>query len=299
VIEGSIDSGRTWTQLATTGAAPTAATVQGLTNNRAYLVRVAAVNPCGTGAFAAAAGPFVPVAPMPAPAALASIAEVVQDTIVRVRDGGFTLRLRAADETGAALPVDSSRTLQLEHGGRATADGSGFAPDTYVTLYLLAPAGAPTLLGTVPVAADGAFAAALPIAATLPAGVYTLQVNGIDLASVPRSVAIGVEVVPPPPDLDLTATPDEKSPSVGDTITITLTVTNHGRGPAIDVVIPRAFTEPGFTVVRTTPIEGTYRASTQEWSIARIEPGAHARLLLTAVVLPPSATAGASPRTAP
>ena len=297
VIEGSVDGGGTWTPLAATGAAPTAATVQGLTNNRPYLVRVAAVNPCGTSVFSSVAGPFVPVGPMPVTPSLAAIAEVVQDTIVRVHDAGFTLRLRAADESGAALPVDSSRMLQLEHGGRATADGSGFAPSTYVTLYLMAPGTTPTLLGTVPVTADGAFAAALPIAATLPAGLYTLQVNGIDPASVPRSVALDVEVVLPPPDLDLTATPDQAAPAVGDTITITLTVTNHGRGPAIDVVIPRAFTEPGFTVVRTTPIEGTYRAATQEWSIARIEPGAHARLLLTAVVVPP--TAVASPRTAP
>ncbi|GLC26918.1 hypothetical protein rosag_34310 [Roseisolibacter agri] len=298
VVEGSMDGGRSWTQLAATGAAPTAATVQGLTNNRAYLVRVAAVNPCGTSAFTSAAGPFVPVAPMPTPTTpLATIAEVVQDTIVRVRDGGFTLRLRAADESGAALPVDSSRTLQLEHGGRATADGSGFAPSTWVTLYLIGRGTAPSLLGTVPVATDGTFAAAVPVAATLPEGAYTLQVNGIDPASAPRSVALAVEVVPPPPDLDLTATPDRATPAVGDTITITLTVTNHGRGPAIDVVIPRAFTEPGFTVVRTTPVEGTYRAPTQEWSIARIEPGAHARLLLTAVVVPP--TAPAAPRTAP
>jgi uncharacterized repeat protein (TIGR01451 family) len=274
---------------------------------------VAAVNACGTGPFSAAVGPVVPVAPVPdesgrpavsAPGTATGTAggvrtpvttEVVQDTIVRVAAGDFTLRLRAVDQPGAVIPVDSTRTLQLEHGGRANADGSGFAPGTWVTLYLFGATGDPMLLGTVPVGPDGAFAASVPVPDALAAGDYTLQVNGIDRASVARSVALGVEVVPPPPELVLAATPDQPSPAVGDTITITLTVTNEGRGAAIDVVIPRAFTEPGFTIVHASPLEGTYHAASQEWTIGRIEPGAHARMLVTAVVLPHDA----APRTAP
>jgi hypothetical protein len=214
--------------------------------------------------------------------------DVVQDTIVRVAAGDFTLRLRAVDAPGAAIPIDSTRVLQLEHGGRATAEGSGFAPGTFVTLYVFGATVQPALLGTVAVGADGGFAASVPVPATLAPGDYTLQVNGVDRTTAARSVALGVEVAPPPPDLVLTATPDQPSPAGGDTITITLTVTNEGRGPAVDVVIPRAFKEPGFAIVRTTPLEGSYRASNQEWTIGRIEPGARARMLLTAIVLPPA-----------
>jgi hypothetical protein len=221
--------------------------------------------------------------------------EVVQDTIVRLAGGDFTLRLRATDQPGAAIPIDASRTLQLEHGGQATTDGSGFAAGTFVSLYLVAPAGTPVLLGTVPVASDGTFATTQPISETLPPGSYTLQVNGIDRNATPRAVGLGVEVAPPAPELELAATPSEPSPMVGDTITITLTVTNRGPGPAVDVVIPRAFQEPGFTVVTTTPLEGSYDAATHEWKIGRIEAGAHARMLLTAVVVLPAAPQPANP----
>jgi hypothetical protein len=214
---------------------------------------------------------------------------VVEDTIVRVAGQDFTLRLRALDQPGAAIPVDSTRALALEQGGRAAAEGTGFAPGSRVTLYLVSAAGQPLLLGAATVDGEGAFAGAGAVPATLAPGDYTLQVNGIDADAQPRTVTLGVEVTPPPPVLALAAVADEVRPAVGDTVTITLTVTNSGRGAALDVVIPRAFREPGFAVVRTTPVDGTYRAVAQEWAIPRIEPGARARLLLTAVVLAPGA----------
>jgi hypothetical protein len=220
----------------------------------------------------------------------------VEDTVVRLTSGGSSLRLRTTDQSGAAIPIDSSRTLQLEQGGRAAIDGTGFAPGTYVTVYLVDASGQPQLLGTVPVAPDGTFAATAPVAATIPVGSYTLQVNGIDRNATPRSVAVGVEVAPAAPDLEIVATPDQASPTVGDTITITLTVINQGPGPATDVVIPRAFEEPGFAVVTTTALEGSYDAAAREWTIGRIESGARARMLITAVVvLPPAAPQPSNP----
>jgi hypothetical protein len=291
-------------------ASPTAtsAVIPGLVYNVAYRVRVAASNPCGAGTFSAILGPIVPSGPMRndagapttvAPGTATSVTggirqpvptEVLQDTIVRAAGDGFTLRLRASDQPGAAIPIDGTRTLQLEQGGRAMADGTGFAPGTFVTMYLVTAGGSPSLLGRVPVTPDETFSAALPIPSGLAEGTYTLQVNGIGPNARARSVALGVEVVPPPPELDLVATPDQRSPAVGDTVVITLTVTNHGRGVATDVVIPRAFREPGLRLVRTTPIEGRYDAGTQEWTIGRIEPGAHARMLLTVVILAPAAS---------
>jgi hypothetical protein len=211
---------------------------------------------------------------------------VVQDTVLRLTGSDFALRLHTTDQAGAAIPVDSASTLWLEHGGRAAADGSGFAPGTFVTLYLLAATGEPMLLGTVPVRPDGSFSAEVPVNAAVPAGYYTLQVNGVAPGSLPRSVALGVGVAPPLPDLVLTATANEPSPAVGDTIIVTITVTNEGPGPAIDAVIPRAFREPGFVVLRTDPLEGEYNPTNETWTIPRIEPGARARMLLTVVIHP-------------
>lgn len=304
VVEVSADDGRTWTRTVLGAATPTRIDLNGLVNNLTYDVRVAATNGCGTGPFAMAPERVVPIGPTrdgagapvgstPGGATVTSggtstpvTVEVVQDTTVRIASGDFSLTLRTTDESGGGIPVDSAHVLQLEQAGRAEAEGSGFAPRTLVTLYLFGATAEPLLLGRTVVKAEGTFTASVPIDAALPPGHYTLQVNGIDRRSQLRAVALGVEVDAPPAELDLAATPDQPAPAVGDTITITLTVTNRGRGAALDVVIPRAFNEPGFTIVRSTPIDGTYDATTQEWHIPRIDVGGIARLKLTVIVLP-------------
>ncbi|MDF1505191.1 YDG domain-containing protein [Roseisolibacter sp. H3M3-2] len=311
VVEVTADEARGWTRVA---AAASPVTVPGLVNQLAYRVRVAAVNPCARGAGAGGA-PAAPQGPAreadgrPTPAAPGAVGvttagaprpattTVVEDTIVRVAAPDFTLRVRALDAAGAAIPVDPTHALALEQAGRAAAEGSGFAPGSRVTLYLVAADRAARLLGAVAVRADGTFAGDAAVPAALPEGDYTLQVNGVDVESRPRTIALGVEVAAPPPELDLTATADRPAPALGDTVVITLVVANTGRGAATDVEIPRAFREPGFAVLRATPLDGAYRADTQTWTIPRIAPGARARLLLTAVVVPPDAVP--SPTTPP
>ena len=305
VVESSTDNGATWQRRLIDGRSLTSWVLQGLTNSVPTRVRVAATNPCGMSAFFEAPGPFIPIGPgrtsggQPtfAPRGTGTLSssttpvtfEVIRDTVLRLADGTVTLSLRSSDAAGTAIPIDSSRTLQFDQGGRATTDGSGFAPGTHVSVFIYVSNGAPVLLGTVLVGADGTFRATVLIPASLPPGNYTLQVNGIDRTHTPRSGSLGVEVAEPPADVELTAAPDQSSPTVGDTITITLTVHNKGAGPAIDVIILRAFAEAGFTIVKSTPIDGSYSDFTKQWTIPRIEPGARARLLLTAIVLPPAA----------
>ncbi len=302
----SVDNGETWTTQSVAAVTPLTVTLSPVVNNRPYLVRVAAVNPCGASSYTMIAQAVVPVGPVtggdgnliPAPPGTGNTStpngtrpvtvEVVQDTIVRMNGGDFSLTLQASDTAGAPIPVDSTRTLSLEQGGRGFANGRGFLPGTYVTLYLYMVGAQPILVGQVRVASDGSFSSSFAIPSTLPVGNYTLQVDGLDLTGAPRSVSLGVEVNEQPADLVLTAVPSQQSPAVGDTVTITLTVTNIGRGSANDVVIPRAFREPGFLVVKATPVDGTYNSVTFEWKIPRIAPGARAKLLLTAVVVPPS-----------
>ena len=305
VVESSTDNGATWQRRLIDGRSLTSWVLLGLTNSVPTRVRVAATNPCGMSAFFEAPGPFIPIGPgrtsggQPtfAPRGTGTLSssttpvtfEVIRDTVLRLADGTVTLSLRSSDAAGTAIPIDSSRTLQFDQGGRATTDGSGFAPGTHVSVFIYVSNGAPVLLGTVLVGADGTFRATVLIPASLPPGNYTLQVNGIDRTHTPRSGSLGVEVAEPPADVELTAAPDQSSPTVGDTITITLTVHNKGAGPAIDVIILRAFAEAGFTIVKSTPIDGSYSDFTKQWTIPRIEPGARARLLLTAIVLPPAA----------
>ncbi|WP_411280875.1 YDG domain-containing protein [Gemmatimonas sp.] len=305
VVEYSTDNGTTWKRTLLDGRAVTPWVLQGLTNNVPTRVRVAAVNPCGMSPFVEVPGPFVPIGPTrttggqptTTPRGTGTLSssntpvtlEVVRDTILRLSDGTVMLSLRSSDGSGSAIPIDSSRTMQLDQGGRATTEGSGFAPGTYVSVYIYAPNGTPILLGTVLVGSDGTFQSTVSIPLSLPPGAYTLQVNGIDRTHTPRSASLGVDVAEPPADVELTAVPDQSSPVVGDTITITLTVLNKGTGPAINVIIPRAFTEAGFTIVKSTPIDGSYNDLSKQWTVPRIEPGARARLLLTAIVLPPAA----------
>jgi uncharacterized repeat protein (TIGR01451 family) len=301
-VEYSRDAGSTWSHV--TVSQPTTV-LQGLTNHVPYWIRVAAINACGQGAFSDMVGPLVPFGPTlrptgrpPAsPPGSASgtssgtsrdvTVDVVRDSIVRLTDGSVTLTLGATDEDGGTLAVDSTRTVQLEQGGHTTSGGAGFAPQTMVSLYIYAATGEPILLGHATVRTDGTFEITTPIPAALPPGPYTIQVNGIDAAGLPRSVALGVTVAAPPAELVLTAVASEAEPAVGDTITITLTVTNEGRGPAIDVVIPRAFDEPGLRIVAASPVHGTYHAVHHTWRIARIEAGASAQLHFTVIVLAP------------
>jgi hypothetical protein len=221
--------------------------------------------------------------------------EVVQDTTLQLTGGEFTLTVRSRDSAGVAIAADSARTLELDRGGAVATQGRGFAPGTLVTVYIYTATGAPLPLGQVLVAPDGSFAATLPVPASLPPGNHTLQVNGIDREFFTRSVTVGVTVAEPPADLLLTAEPDRQSPAVGDTLVITITVTNKGAGRAMDVVIPRAFAEPGFKVLTATALEGAYDIATQTWTIPRIDPGARARMRLTVVVVPPAAPQGNTP----
>lgn len=305
VLEYSTDNGATWTRQAVPGRTPGAVTIAPVANNLTYRVRVAAVNDCGMGPWVEI-GSLTPIGPARdgngAPrtntpgtttvttdgANVPTTITVVQDTTVRVTGPDFTISLRGADTTGAPIPADGL-TLQLEQGGRATAEGTGFGPGTWVTIYIYSANGTPRLLGQVLVQPDGTFRTAFPIPADLAPGPYTLQVNGVDASRRPRTATVGVEVVEPAPELIFTAVPDRNEMTVGETVIFTLTVTNTGRGPAIDVVIPRAFDEPGFRFVAATPIDGRFEASTLTWTIPRIAAGGTARLTLRAVVLPPPA----------
>jgi hypothetical protein len=301
IVDSSTDNGVTWQRTSISGASNTFLSLSGLGLNVGYLIRVAAVNMCGAGAWAAPTAPVVPIAPVTGTSGLpneiirgtgttrgaggsTTTVTVDADTVLKVTSGRVELSLRAADFEGGKIAIDADGVPSLERGGKAESAGRGFAASSWVTLYLFAPTGKPILLGKVEVRADGTFAMSGVIPDTLEAGFYTLQVNGRDQQSQLRSLSLAVEVIDPAPELVLTSEPSVKEPVVGDTIVITLTVLNTGRGAATDVVIPRAFDERGFQLVRAAPVHGTYNVEKREWTIPRIEAGATARLLMTVIV---------------
>ena len=311
VLEYSANNGATWTRITYATRSPSPIVIRPVTNNVPYIVRVAASNECGLGQFAQHA-PVTPIAAVrdgngnlqnntPGTSTVNTngtpttiTTRVVQDTTLVMTGPDFTLSLRSVDTTGAPVPIENL-SMQFERGGRAVATGTGFAPGSIVSLFLYGPNGQPILLGTVVVRPDGTFDASVPIPSSLAAGNYTLQVNGVDTQYRPRTAQLGVQIIDPPAELVFTAVPSENLPAVGDTISITLTVTNVGRGPAIDVVIPRAFSEPGFRVVAATPQQGSYNATTGTWTIPRIEAGANAQLVFTVIVLPSTSSTGVTP----
>src|SRR5690606_22137806 len=114
-IEYSTDNGATWTLFDDGVSTTTSATVTGLTNNRPYLFRVAAINLGGVGAYSTPA-PAIPVAPVPDQATNELpelepgeslvivdgvphpiVLEVVQDTILRLSGGDFSIALTSID----------------------------------------------------------------------------------------------------------------------------------------------------------------------------------------------------------
>lgn len=310
-LEHSSDDGATWTRIAVNSRVPGAVSIAPVANNLTYRVRVAAINSCGMSGFAEAT-PVTPTGPAregnggprqngPGTNTVTRngtdvpvTTTVVADTVLLIMAPDFTLQVRSADTTGAPVPPDSL-TLQLEHGGTAFTSGTGFAPSSWVSLYIYGLTGTPRFLGKVQVDAGGNFATSVPIPSDLAEGNYTLQVNGVDTARRARTATLGVQVVEPLPDLVLASVPDRTDMTVGDTVTFALTVTNTGRGAATDVVIPRAFSEPGFRFVSATPVDGSYDATTGSWTIPRIAAGGVARLTLRAVVLAPSSSGSVAP----
>ncbi|WP_336661024.1 fibronectin type III domain-containing protein [Leucobacter sp. USHLN153] len=90
-VQQSADGGTTWSEAKLTGSAATNVVVDGLQNGTAYIFRVAAITPAGTGDFSPASASVTPMAPPSAP----------EITGVDSRDGMLETYF-SVPETGAA-----------------------------------------------------------------------------------------------------------------------------------------------------------------------------------------------------
>lgn len=104
---------------------------------------------------------------------------------------GFEMSLVATGSDGSPQSLSSSGSLQLTGGNYAEFNGTGFAPDSEIDVWLFSD---PTLLGQITTDADGNFAGKTEVPTDLPAGEHTVQLNGVTKDGLERSVAVGVEL---------------------------------------------------------------------------------------------------------
>jgi len=107
---------------------------------------------------------------------------------------GFTMKVAGLDPVGAPLGVTNDAALVLQPDNTASVEGSGFAPNTDVQVYMFSTA---RLLGTVHTDSTGSFKGMVPVPKDLELGHHTLQVNALTPTGVVRSLSLGVELQAP------------------------------------------------------------------------------------------------------
>lgn len=108
----------------------------------------------------------------------------------QVQGEGFSLEFIPQALTGE---LDGSFTARA--GAKVLVRGDGFAPGTLIASYL--PGAWANSLGQSTVQADGTFEVDALIPASLKAGQYVFQVNGLGTATTVRSVNLGMQLLPP------------------------------------------------------------------------------------------------------
>lgn len=109
-----------------------------------------------------------------------------------ILDGSsFDLELAAADENLAPVELDENGHLVLQKDRYATFNGTGFAPNTPVQIWLFS---TPTPLKRVVTDENGNFSGSALVPSDLESGEHTMQLNGVTEDGEIRSVSLGVIV---------------------------------------------------------------------------------------------------------
>lgn len=232
--EVSVDGGATW-QAQSPAVTSGPIVVTGLTNGVGYPVSLRAVNALGSGTASAAvtvtpnlpassggtvrvpdptpsatptptavpsATPATPAAPVALPQAVAVgegivvvdgratrvAVKAVEGRKWQVQGEDFSLEFIPQALTGE---LDGSFTARA--GAKVLVRGDGFAPGTLIASYL--PGALADSLGQSAVAADGTFEVEASIPASLAAGQYVFQVNGLGSTTTVRSVNLGMQLL--------------------------------------------------------------------------------------------------------
>jgi uncharacterized delta-60 repeat protein len=104
---------------------------------------------------------------------------------------GFTLKLSGVDDRGQSLGLTNDAALVLRRDNSALVEGTGFAPNADVQVYIFSQ---PRLLGTVRTNSTGSFSGLVRVPADLEIGPHTLQINALRTDGTVRSLSLGVVV---------------------------------------------------------------------------------------------------------
>ena len=102
---------------------------------------------------------------------------------------GFSLRLAGLDSVGKPLGLSTDAALVLQPDNTAAVEGTGFAPNSDIQVYVFS---TPQLMGTVRTDATGAFTGTVSVPKNLELGHHTLQVDGLSATGTSRSLSLGV-----------------------------------------------------------------------------------------------------------
>ncbi len=125
------------------------------------------------------------------------------DSNRRVEDGqrvlidgaGFGLAVESRSSGGETVPVGPDGSIRLQQGAVVHLAGSGYAPDSWIELWLFS---TPFFLGYAEVGPDGSFDQSFAVPAAVVAGGHTAQINGFDPDGQVRSISLGLMVDPAP-----------------------------------------------------------------------------------------------------
>ncbi len=107
---------------------------------------------------------------------------------------GFTLKLAGVDDRGQSLGVTNDAALVLRRDNSALVEGTGFAPNNDVQVYIFSQ---PRLLGTISTNSTGSFSGLVPVPADLAIGPHTMQINAFNTDGTVRSLSLGVVLQAP------------------------------------------------------------------------------------------------------
>ena len=111
-----------------------------------------------------------------------------------LRGEGWGLSLETRSPTGTPTALGANGTLMLSSGGTLPIDGSGYAPGTDATVYLMS---TPQILGVLPITPQGHLLGTLTLPIGIAPGNHTIQVNGIGADGLVRRISLGVMAAEP------------------------------------------------------------------------------------------------------
>jgi hypothetical protein len=118
--------------------------------------------------------------------------KIVETTKLQITYGTISLAISIIGPDGSPRTISETEPLKLQINDEIYLEGSGYLPDSKVTLWIFS---TPIKLGELPVNKDGKFAGALKTPVKMELGPHTIQINGLDTSKRSVSHAIAALVV--------------------------------------------------------------------------------------------------------